>query len=346
MVQRVAVMWTLVAVEGTRRFSAAGRRLGVSASLASRQIARLERELGTALVTCSRPSLDLTLAGTRYAKFAARILGEISNEDSALATLRERAGGALAVIAPKWIGPLDLGEAVAEFAIQHPRITVRFDVGVPAERSRTLIEASFDVAFQTRRLCDSSLKARKVASLPFVVSASPKYLARAGDVTSPRELSAHRCLLHENDPVWRFADGSQREQVETTSPAFTSNTDLVLNTAALVGLGFALLLRRPIQADLLAVPTCSAGPPGTGPAAVRRLPAERPAGAEGARLSRLHPGLVQRAVARGARAGSFRPGNVRLPRAQPRGAYAVHDRSVPTEVRQWRSTVSRSLSSA
>ena len=244
-------MRTLVAVAKMKSFNGAARSLGISGSLVSRHIAHLEQEIGVRLVNRTARSVTLTEAGERYTAFAARILGEIAEEDATLTGLRERAEGTLSVISPKWIGSLDLGEAIAQFAIDHPLINVRFEVGGMSDRTYNFIESGFDVAFHTKDLRDSSVKVKKVANLKFVLVASPAYLARRPAITGPRDLADHNCLMHANDPVWHFKVGSRSERVKVSHPVFQTNTYLILQKAALRGLGIALLPLRPIYSEVL-----------------------------------------------------------------------------------------------
>jgi DNA-binding transcriptional LysR family regulator len=244
-------MRTLVAVARVKSFNGAARTLGISGSLVSRHIAHLEKDVGIRLVNRTARSVTLTEAGERYTAFATRILSDIAEEDAELAGLRERAEGTLNVVSPKWIGSLDLGEAIAQFAIDHPLITVRFEVGGMSERVHNFIDSGFDVAFHTKHLRDSSVKVKKIADLKFVLCASPAYLARRPALTGPRDLGDHNCLVHVNDPVWHFRYASRSEHVKVPHPVFSSNTYLVLQKAALRGLGIALLPLRPIYREVL-----------------------------------------------------------------------------------------------
>jgi DNA-binding transcriptional LysR family regulator len=250
-VDRLTVMKTFVAVARVRSFNGAARSLGISGSLVSRHIAHLEKEVGIRLVNRTARSVTVTEAGERYAEFAARILADIADEDAALAGLRERAEGTLNVVSPKWIGSLDLGEAIAQFAIDHPLINVRFDVGGMSDRTYNFIDSGFDVAFHTKHLRDSSVKVKKISDLKFVLCAAPSYLAHAPELATPRDLVSHNCLVHANDLVWHFRNGSKREHFKVQNAVFHSNTYLVLQKATLHGLGIALLPLRPIYRDVL-----------------------------------------------------------------------------------------------
>jgi DNA-binding transcriptional LysR family regulator len=60
---------------------------------------------------------------------------------------------------------------------------------------------------------------------------------------SPRDLLAHNCLVQSTDPIWHFGKGKLGTKVKVPR-AFSSNSYLVLRTAAMKGLGIALLPYR------------------------------------------------------------------------------------------------------
>jgi DNA-binding transcriptional LysR family regulator len=247
---RITVMKSFVAAARAESFTAAARGLGVSGSLISRHISDLEQQLGVRLVNRTARAVSLTEQGHRYFEFSQRVLEEIEQEDTAIRGEQERAEGTLGIVSPKWIGSLDLSDAVAAFARDHPQIRIRFDVGGMADRTYDFIDQGYDLAFHTKQLRDSSVKVRKVASLPFVLCASPVYLRSRPPVSEPLDLAAHDCLVHRNDPVWHFRRDGRVQHYKVQGGAFTSNTYLILNKAALEGLGIALLPLRPIFDDV------------------------------------------------------------------------------------------------
>jgi DNA-binding transcriptional LysR family regulator len=221
---RLTIMKSFVAVVKAESFSAAARSLGVSASLVSRHISHLEQELGVRLVNRTARSVSLTEQGERYFRFSERMLGELDAEDAAIRGLQESAQGSLAVVSPKWIGSLDLSDAVAAFAREYPQITVRFDVGGMGDRIYDFIDKGYDLAFHTKYLRDSSVRVRKIATLPFVLCASPLYLRRHPELSEPADLAQHACLVHRNDPVWHFERDGGQQHYKVQTAVFSSNT--------------------------------------------------------------------------------------------------------------------------
>ncbi|MGW1620625.1 LysR family transcriptional regulator [Streptomyces sp. NPDC002172] len=248
---RILLMNSFVTVAQAGSFSQAARTLRSSGSLVSRHVAELERQVGVRLVNRTARSVSLTEAGVRYAEFATRILKEIEAEDAGIACVRDRAEGSLAVVSPEWIGSLDLGDAIAAFATAHPRISVRFELGALSDRTYEFLDTGFDVALHTRDLRDSGVRLKKITSLPFVLCASKEYIDRHGALAHPNDLSAHDCLVHVNEPVWRLGHGATSTLHKIRNVAYSSNSYLALQKAAVHGRGIALLPEGPAHDDLM-----------------------------------------------------------------------------------------------
>ncbi|MER5428421.1 LysR family transcriptional regulator [Streptomyces sp. NPDC002588] len=248
---RMLLMRSFVTVAQHGSFSGAARALGSSGSLVSRHVAELERQLGVRLVNRTSRSVSLTEPGLRYSEFAARILAEVETEEAEIAQQHDRAEGPLSVVCPKWIGSLDVGDAIAAFAAAHPKIAVRFELGGLSERTYDFLDGGFDVALHTRDLRDSRVHLKKIASLPFTLCASEEYVARHGPLTRPDELAAHDCLVHVNEPVWRLGYGPTSTLHKIRNVVFSSNSYLALQKAAVRGRGIALLPQRSAYDDLV-----------------------------------------------------------------------------------------------
>jgi DNA-binding transcriptional LysR family regulator len=249
-VDRIALMTSFVAVAEARSFSAVAAALGLSRALVSRHIADLEQNLGTRLLNRTTRSVNLTAAGQRHFLFCRRLLNELREEEHAIAGLREKPEGLLSVATPKWIGNLQVGDAVAAFALAHPKIQVRCEAGHHFRGTHDFIGAGFDVAFQTRAIRDSSVMAKRIATLDYVLCASPAYLERHGMPQRAAEVARHRALLHVNDPAWHLTDAGRSVRIKPHDVAFSSNTFVLLQKAARAGAGIAMLPLSSVAADL------------------------------------------------------------------------------------------------
>ncbi|GAA3918327.1 LysR family transcriptional regulator [Microbacterium invictum] len=249
---RLVVMRTFVTVAKSSSFSAAARELAISGSLVSRHVADLERQVGVRLVNRTARSVSLTDAGRRYAEFAGRILDEIDDEDASLSGSQDAPEGTLSIICPKWIGTLEVGDAIAAFVREHPKITVRFELGGMSDRNYDFLDRGYDVAFHTRDLRDSNVLIRRVSELPFVLAASADYVRRKGTPETVADLGEHDCLMHPNDPVWRLGEGADTIHHKVQDPTVVANSYLVIEKLVEQGCGVALIPRRPAAARLAA----------------------------------------------------------------------------------------------
>jgi DNA-binding transcriptional LysR family regulator len=248
---RMLLMRSFVTVAQLGSFNGAARTLNSSGSLVSRHVAELERQIGVRLVNRTARSVSLTEQGLRYCEFAARILAEIEAEEAQIGQQHDRAEGHLSIVCPRWIGGLEIGDAIAAFAAAHPKISVRFELGGVSERTYDFLDSGFDVALHTRELRDSRVRLKKIASLPFAMCASEEYVKRSGSLCHPNDLTAHDCLVHVNEPVWRLGEGSTSSTHKIRNVAFSSNSYIALQKAAVQGLGIALLPQRSAYEDLV-----------------------------------------------------------------------------------------------
>jgi len=247
---QLTIMRSFVGVTKSRSFSQAARALGISGSLVSRHVAELERALGVHLVNRTARTISLTEAGVRYAEFASRIIDEIDREEAQLRGLRDKAEGQLAIISPKWIGSIDVGDAIVAFSARYPKIHIRFEVGGMSERSYEFLDQGFDIAFHTRHVRDCNLMLRKIADLKFALCASPGYLHRAGQPMQVAELTDHDCLVNTNDPIWHLEHGGHEVHLKVNEPVYSSNSYLTLCKAAIAGRGVAVLPIRLVADEL------------------------------------------------------------------------------------------------
>jgi DNA-binding transcriptional LysR family regulator len=246
---RFTTMATFVEVVKTSSFTTAARSRGISRALVSRQIADLEAHLGVNLLTRTTRSLKLTEAGRDYHNFCSHILSEIGTAEEKIAGRNKTVEGPLAIIAPKWIGNLDLADAIVDFCMSFPRVMADLTLGGMNPKTYDFIEQGFDVAIHTRSIRNSRIKVKKVATIRFSLCAAPSYIQSRKPPAASRDLLTHNCLVQSSDPIWHFGKGKLVAKVKVPR-TFSSNSFMVLRTAALKGLGIAFLPYRMVREDL------------------------------------------------------------------------------------------------
>jgi len=227
--------------------SGAARELGVGQSTVSKWLASLERELGAPLLDRTTRSLRLTADGEALRPYARRLVDGWSDARAAVG-VAERVEGPLRVSLPTVFGELHVLPHVGGFLDAHPGVAL--DLAL-SDRYVALVEEGFDLALRIGGTPDSTLRARRLASPPRRLVASPAYLARRGRPEHPRELSGHEALVHSGvrKTVWTFERGGTRVRATVRGRARADHSG-ALRQLCLQGQGIALLADWLVGPDL------------------------------------------------------------------------------------------------
>jgi DNA-binding transcriptional LysR family regulator len=225
----------------------AARRLGLSKSIVSRQLTRLESALGAQLLARTTRGAVLTEAGVTFREHAQRVVGELDAAQEAISQDGE-VRGRLRIAAPLSFGPTHLAPVLADLALQYPKLIIH---AAYADRFVDLVGEGFDVAVRLGYLADSALVARRIAPVHGRLVASPDYLARAGAPQRPMDLLEHDVIIAQR-AEWRVRDGDEVVTVRPR-PRFSADNGEALMAAALKGLGIFL------APDFLAAPYLQTG---------------------------------------------------------------------------------------
>jgi DNA-binding transcriptional LysR family regulator len=235
---------TFVDVADAGGVSSAARRLGVSKSIVSRRLFRLEAELGVQLLARTTRGAALTEAGVTFREHAARVCGEI---DIALETIMPAGElrGRLRIAAPLSLGPTHLAPVFAEMARRHPLLHVHASY---SDRFVDIVGEGFDCAIRVGYLTDSNLLARRVGPVAGKLVASPDYIRKHGAPETPDELLTHQALMQGTE-TWQFIDGDKTISIHPQG-RFKADNGTALAAAAVAGLGIAWLPDHLIEDDL------------------------------------------------------------------------------------------------
>jgi DNA-binding transcriptional LysR family regulator len=265
---------TFVEVANAGGVSPAARRLGVSKSIVSRQLARIEAELGVQLLARTTRGAALTEAGVAFRDHAARACAEIDAARELIMPDGELCGR-LRIAAPLTFGPTHLAPVLADMARRHPQLHVHTSY---SDRFVDLVAEGFDCAIRFGYLQDSNLIARLVGPFYGKLVASPDYIKAQGEPGTPDELVAHQALMQGTE-AWQFMDG---DKIITVRPQgrFKADNGTALVAAALAGLGIAWLpdgITHEHVASGALVPVMTRYPPPPAGIYVIRPPSQHPA---------------------------------------------------------------------
>jgi DNA-binding transcriptional LysR family regulator len=226
---------TFVDVADAGGVSAAARRLGVSKSIVSRRLFRLEAELGVQLLARTTRGAALTEAGVTFREHAARVCAEIDTALEAIMPAGELRGR-LRIAAPLSLGPTHLAPVFAEMARRHPLLHIQASY---SDRFVDIIGEGFDCAIRVGYLNDSNLIARRVGPVHGKLVASPDYIRKHGAPETPGDLLTHQALM-QGAEAWQFTEGDKTISIHPQG-RFKADNGTALAAAAVAGLGIAWL---------------------------------------------------------------------------------------------------------
>lgn len=241
---KLSALQAFAAVAERGSFTAAARRRGVSLAVLSRQVAELEKQLGTRLLARTTRHVALTDSGRDYLARTRRILEALAEADAAAGQNQTVLSGRLSVAAPVLFSRHYAAAAVTAFLAGQPAMTVDLEV---SDRYADLVAEGIDVAIRIGRLTDSSLTARRLGVFRRVVVAAPRYLARQGVPRHPEDLASHESVVFsmlQESETWHFSRGTRQATVHLPARFRCNNAEAALQ-AAEAGLG--LLLAPPWQ---------------------------------------------------------------------------------------------------
>lgn len=228
-------------VAATGSFTATARHFHRAVSSISRQIRGLEEAVGQPLLYRHTRAVTLTEAGWRYYEEVREILERLDSATEALAHPSTEPSGVLRINAPVAFGQHQIVPLLHHFQRRHPGITAELQLD---DHVVDPVREGHDITFRVGDLADSSLVARRLAPMNYVVAAAPSYLEAHGEPNTPAALTEHDCLIYQGEmgrQRWYFqaADGSAAIPYEVSGSLYSNDAESLL-LAALLGRGLVL----------------------------------------------------------------------------------------------------------
>lgn len=239
-----------VALVRAGSFTAAAEQLGLTKAMVSQHLARLERELGVALMVRSTRRMALTEAGAAFHADCVRILGDAEAAIARVGENRDTPRGTLRLTAPVNYGAMVVAPALASFLRACPEVHAELvlDDGIS-----DLIGDRFDLAIRGGPLRDSGLRAVRLAGFHQLLVAAPCYLEARGRPRRLQDLAAHDAVLLSvlSSPArWTFTARSGAQVRVRLAPRAQADSAAAVHAMALAGAGVAVLPDFMVQADL------------------------------------------------------------------------------------------------
>lgn len=232
-------------------FTAAADDLGITKAVVSQQVAKLEAEIGTALLIRTTRRVRPTEAGEAFHKRCLAILRDADSAFDEVSLAGARPIGMLRVAAPLDFGISVVTPAATLFRRTHPQcdVTLRLD-----DRIVDLLAEKIDLAIRVGWLTDSSFKSRRIGRFRQLAVAIPELARGLKRAAGPEALQTLPFVANSvlSDPHrWRFTRGRETRQIATAA-SISVNATLAVQHATLAGAGFSVLPDFLVAADLAA----------------------------------------------------------------------------------------------
>lgn len=225
-------------------FTKAAARANVAQPALSRQIQKLEDELGTALVDRTSRRVQLTAAGQGLVVRATAILDEVEAARSEIVQITNLSTGRLAIGATQTPGPLNVARLLVAYHDLYPGIelTVREELSIAiADRIRT-DELDLGIVAEIPATVRDGLELQLIAAEPLVVALPPGHRLAARREVDFRVLANEPFILFPEGATIRstFDRLADIHGIEANIAFITTDTDRMRELVTL-GLGLSLL---------------------------------------------------------------------------------------------------------
>ena len=239
-------MKTFVLTSELGSLAAAARILGISPAAVSKQLTRLEKELGLQLILRSTRRLELTEVGINYCLQCRRILEEVEAASALISQIKIIPNGILKVVSGRHFATSYIVPYMKEFLLRYPKIELNLEL---AERVPDLNVEAIDVLIGMSISPTGDAIQKRIATTSYSLCASPGYLEQFGIPEKPDDLKNHRYIAHsmrKPDNELQFHD----KEVVTITPYIRVNDAQTMLNFALDGLGIVKLHHYVVKKNL------------------------------------------------------------------------------------------------
>lgn len=242
---RAIHLFTRVADLGN--FAAVANEMGVTASMISKEIQKLEKDVGARLLHRSTRKLQLTATGEGYLVRSREIIAQVDDADAYVSQMHHSMQGKLRINIPMVLGVTDISKVMADFMNAFPQVKLDIHLG---DEALDLVEHGFDLGFRaSSQPFDSHYVGKPLKNFSYHICASPEYVKRHAKIIQPKNLEQHNCFIYSY-----FKRGSEwpvDEGVRVEGNLKVNNT-LFMKEAVLAGLGIGFLPSFVVEKELKA----------------------------------------------------------------------------------------------
>lgn len=238
------------AVIETGSFTAAAERLGITKAVVSQQVARLERDFQTTLLTRTTRKVAPTDAGKAFYERCALILKEAGDAFDELGEMATEPSGILRLTAPLDYGIAAIVPAIAEFTRRYPQCKVEAAL---SDQSLDLMSGQVELAIRVGWLTELNVQARQIGTFRQLLVAATSWQRQVTRLKEPKDIESLPFVANTalRDPTrWSFSRNELVRQNVTVRPAISLDATLAVREAVRQGAGLSVLPDFAVEEDL------------------------------------------------------------------------------------------------
>jgi DNA-binding transcriptional LysR family regulator len=229
-------MVTFVRVAEQGSFSRAAILQNMTPSAVSRQVSRLETELGVQLIHRTTRQLRLTDAGVEAFNSCQELVAAAQATMQITQRHMQTPKGKVRISAPKAFAKHMLHPHILTFLAKYPEVDIHLMVH---DRDIDPIRENVDLVIRLTTEPPQGFVARVLTKVDHILVATPAYLAQHKPIEHPGDLIGHSCLYlgeREHDNHWRFTQADERIEV-VVHGRYTANHSEIRLDGVLAHLG-------------------------------------------------------------------------------------------------------------
>ena len=218
----------------------------------SKQISRLEDELGVRLLNRTTRSLSLTAAGNEMVNQATQLRDLINNTHRLAQNYHSEPRGILRITSSMMFGRQYVQDAISVFQQQYPDVKCELRL---EDRVVDIVQEGFDIGFRIGKPKNSSLISRKIARSRLLIVASPDFIQQHGQVETIEKLEALPATVYSAPGLFidkfSYVDENNVEQQFQLNAAYKVNDVEMVVKSAVAGNTLAVVTAQMIENEII-----------------------------------------------------------------------------------------------
>lgn len=205
----------------------------VNRSAISKQIGKLEKELGVRLLNRTTRSLSLTAAGSEMVNQAKQLRDLLNNSKRLAENYHSEPRGELKISSSTLFGRQYVQQAILRFQARYPDIRIEL---LLEDRMVDLVGEGFDIGFRIGEPKESNLIAKQIAKNRLLIVAAPAFIEKYGKPNTIPKLESLPAVVYSAQGLLidkiKYLDNTGSETFIQLNTAYKVNeVEMLINTA-------------------------------------------------------------------------------------------------------------------